>query len=59
MINGEESSLPLSWLIFTWPAKLSALSFSISLEEGKSQIEAEDVLCWVLTGILIHCILQH
>jgi len=27
-----------------WTAKLSDLSFSISLEEGKSQIEAEDVL---------------
>ncbi|CAH8311083.1 unnamed protein product [Eruca vesicaria subsp. sativa] len=27
-----------------WSAKLSDMSFSISLEEGKSQIEAEDVL---------------
>lgn len=27
-----------------WTAKLSDMSFSISLEEGKSQIEAEDVL---------------
>ncbi|EOA24592.1 hypothetical protein CARUB_v10017858mg [Capsella rubella] len=27
-----------------WTAKLSDLSFSISLDEGKSQIEAEDVL---------------
>uniref|UniRef100_A0A1J3HYV0 Inactive serine/threonine-protein kinase n=1 Tax=Noccaea caerulescens TaxID=107243 RepID=A0A1J3HYV0_NOCCA len=78
MINGEESSLPLSlrlkigkeianalaylhmafpkiiiyrdvkpmhvFLDENWTAKLSDLSFSISLEEGKTQIEAEDVL---------------